>query len=191
MMSIDKLKTYIINKLEKELSEKLTYHGVHHTLQVFNVCGQYIDRMEIQPEDAKLLYTAAIMHDTGFIRTYDNHEEESILLAKEILPDWNYSQKDIEKIAGIIRATKIPQQPKNVLEQILADADLDYLGTEVFVPTGEKLFKELKAFNKISNKNEWNTIQINFLQKHKYHTPFAKQNREPVKQKHLKALYQL
>lgn len=187
-MNIEKLKKHIITLLENELSKKLSYHGVHHTLKVLNVSEQYVDRLKISTSDANLLFTAALLHDTGFISTYDNHEETSILFAKKILPEWNYTEQNIKKIEGMIRATKIPQQANNLLEQILADADLDYLGTNQFYSVGETLYKELLAFEKIQERKQWDEIQVKFLQKHKYHTTFAKENREQVKQIHLKEL---
>lgn len=187
-MNIKKLKKFILGKLSNELSDKLTYHGVHHTLDVLDACNQYIKRMNVSPKDAYLLRTAALMHDTGFVNTYENHEEESIKFARELLPQWNYSQKDIEIIAGMIRATKIPQLPQNTLENIIGDADLDYLGTDLFYSIGETLFRELMAFNKIANEEQWDKIQVKFLKNHSYHTPFAKKHREPLKQKHLQEL---
>ena len=187
-MNIGKLKRFIIEKLKKELSEKLTYHGALHTLYVLKSCNQYIKRMQIGANDAYLLRTAAIMHDTGFMWNFDNHEDESIKYTKELLPGWNYSSSDIDKIVGMIQATKKPQQPKNALEQILADSDLDYLGTEYFYTIGNKLYTELLAINKISTKEEWNRLQVTFLQEHKYHTPFAIKYRKPVKQKYLKEI---
>ena len=187
-MNISALKKHIIGKLEKELSPKLTYHGVQHTLAVLRACEQYIKRMRIAPGDAFLLRTAAIMHDTGYLEAHDNHEERSIKYVREILPEWNYSGQQIEIINGIIRATKIPQTPTTVLEQIIGDADLDYLGTDLFYKIGNKLFIELKNLGAISTEEEWNKLQIAFLQKHSFHTPFAKKNREPVKQKYLKEI---
>jgi predicted metal-dependent HD superfamily phosphohydrolase len=187
-MKINKLKEFISQKLRNELSDKLTYHGLHHTLLVLKVCNEYIERMKISDSDARLLQTAAIMHDTGFIWDNENHEERSILYAKEILPDWEYSDEEIEKIASLILATKIPQKPTNILEQIIGDSDLDYLGTDLFYEEGEKLYQELLAFNKISTREEWDKLQVKFLENHTYHTPFAKVNREPVKQKHLQEI---
>lgn len=187
-MNTGKLKLFITEKLKKELSDKLTYHGVHHTLHVLNTCNQYIKRMHLQPDDAYLLRTAAIMHDTGFIWDFERHEEESINYTKALLPKWNYSKTEIEKIVSMIKATKIPQNPVTPLEEILADSDLDYLGSELFYKIGDKLFKELVTYNKISTEKEWDFLQIRFLKKHKYHTPFAKKYREPLKQKHLDEL---
>lgn len=184
-MKITKLKNFIIQKLTDELPENLTYHGVKHTLMVLDVCNQFIKRMKIAPHDAHLIRTAALLHDTGFIRTYDNHEEESIIFAREILPGWNYSEAEIEMVAGMIRATKIPQKPKNMLEGILADADLDYLGTTSFYEIADTLRTELLAYKKITSDNEWDKLQLDFLRKHHYHTPFSRKYREPVKQKYL------
>ena len=187
-MNTAKLKTFITEKLKTELSGKLTFHGVIHTLHVLKSCNQYIKRMHIGAKDAYLLRTAAIMHDTGFIWSFDNHEDESIRYCKELLPHWNYSKNDIEKIVDMINATKKTQTPANTLEQILTDSDLDYLGTDLFYKIGEKLHCELQAYNQISNEEEWDRLQVNFLQNHHYHTPFAKKNREPVKQKYMQEI---
>ena len=187
-MNIEKLKTFITEKLKTELSDKLTYHGIHHTESVLKICRFYVRELNISEDDAFLLYSATLMHDIGFTKVYDNHEDESISIAKKILPEWNYSENDIDKIVGMIMATKIPQKPKTILEKIIGDADLDYLGTDRYFSVSETLFNELVAFNKISNRKQWDEIQIRFLQNHRYHTSYALKYREPVKQKYLKDL---
>ncbi|MBK6284371.1 MAG: HD domain-containing protein [Draconibacterium sp.] len=187
-MNTGKLKRFITNKLESELSDKLTYHSVHHTLHVLKLCNQYIKRMHIEAHDGYLLRTAALMHDTGFIWDFDKHENASINYTIKLLPAWNYSDHEINMIIEMINATKKPQTPSNILEQILADSDLDYLGTKYFYKVGNKLYTELLAYNKISTEEDWNMIQVQFLREHKYHTPFAIKYREPVKQKYLKEI---
>lgn len=181
-MTIRKLKEFISDKLRQELPAKLSYHGLHHTLDVLDVCNQYIRRLNIKPKDAYLLRTAALIHDVGILWTYNGHEEEGVRYANEILPQYGYNKKDLEKISGMIRATKIPQQPKTQLEKIICDADLDYLGTDQFNSIGNTLKKEFIAYKVISNNEEWDRLQVNFLSKHHYHTQFAKKNREPKKQ---------
>lgn len=184
-MNTGKLKRFIFGKLKTELSEKLTYHGVNHSKYVLLSCEKYIKRMHIPAGEAYLLRTAAIMHDTGYIWTFDNHEDESINYARKILPGWNYTDSEIESIASMIAATIIPQKPSNILEQIIADSDLDYLGTDYFYKIGNKLYHELLAYNRITNEEDWDRLQVKFLQNHRFHTPFARKNREPVKQKYL------
>ena len=184
-MTIVGLKKFITSKLKKELSSKLSYHGLHHTLDVLNVCNQYIRRLKISAHDAYLLRTAALMHDVGILWTYNGHEEEGVKYANEILPEYGYNKKELLKIGGMIMSTKIPQQPKTPLEKILCDSDLDYLGTDQFYTIGETLKKEFLAYKVIKTKEDWDRLQVNFLSKHRYHTAYAKKYREPKKQAYI------
>jgi uncharacterized protein len=187
-MNTAKLKRYILNRLKTDLSPQLTYHSIHHTIRVHSACEQYIKRLRISPSDAYIIRTAALMHDTGFLFVYDNHEEASVKFTREILPAWHYSDNEIEKITEIIMSTKIPQKPTSLSGQILSDSDLDYLGTDSFNSIGNELFDELRSFGKITSEAEWIGLQIRFLQNHSYHTTFALKHREPVKLAHLKRL---
>ncbi len=184
-MKTSKLKTFIIQKLKSEITPTLSYHGVHHTIEVLAVCNDYIKRLKINKHDAGLLRTAALFHDTGFIWTYTNHEERGVEFARQILPEWGYQDDEIEAISNMIMATKIPQKPMNLLEEVLCDADLDYLGTDRFLTTGKSLYLELSSHNVIHEEEMWDQLQINFLSNHYYHTDFAKTYREPVKRKYL------
>ncbi|HYQ55965.1 MAG TPA: HD domain-containing protein [Draconibacterium sp.] len=188
ILNITDLENFIFAKLSNELSPDLSYHGINHTKSVLNCCREYAKRMNISPYNSFLLDTAALMHDTGYLVAFDEHEEKSKEYARELLPHWNYSADEIEQICGMIDATKIPQKPNTTLEQIIADSDLDYLGTDKFYTVGEMLYKELKALKIISMRKEWLRLQVNFLKKHIYHTPFAKRYREPVKLKHLEEI---
>lgn len=112
-------------------------------MEVLDVCNQYIKRLHISAEDAYLLRTAALIHDIGIMWTYNGHEEASVRYSKEILPAFGYSKTDLAKIERMILATQIPQKPKNILEKIICDADLDYLGTKNFYKTGKRFSKNL------------------------------------------------
>src|SRR5690606_24158247 len=114
--------------------------------EVLNTCNAYIRRLNIDKKDAYLLRTAAILHDIGIMKNYFNHEAEGMEYVKNTLPNWGYSQEDINNICGMIKATKLPQQPTNLLESILCDADVDYLGTNAFYRIGKTLFEEFKVF---------------------------------------------
>ena len=188
-MNIAKFKKIIINKLNTELPPSMYYHGAHHTLEVLNVCNAYIKRLKLNSKDAHLLRTAALLHDTGFIWNNANHEETGVSFSREILPDWGFNKNEIDQIVNMIMATKIPQNPQNLLEEILCDADLDYLGTNRFLTIGETLYRELLTLNVLENEDNWDKIQINFLSTHRYHTSYAKKYREPIKRIHLAEIY--
>jgi len=178
-------KYYIVKKLNEELASNLYYHGFHHTVDVLNAAIMIAEVEDIRDDDLTLLKTGALFHDCGFLKTYKNHEEAGCEMAKEILPQFDYNSQQIEIVCGLIMATKIPQMPKTFLEQVLCDADLDYLGREDFEFIAASLYRELVENKFISTEQEWNRLQVTFLNNHKYFTFFSKRLREKPKQKHL------
>jgi predicted metal-dependent HD superfamily phosphohydrolase len=179
---------FIITRLNNELSPTLTYHGPHHTADVINAAMEIARTENLTPEETALLRVAVAFHDAGFIYVYKDHEEKGCEMAKEILPTFGFSEKQIEIICGMIMATKIPQNPKNKLEEIIGDADLDYLGRDDVYPIAQSLFDELKVHANLTDEKKWNHIQISFLKKHKYHTAYSRRLRKPGKQKYLEEL---
>ncbi|MCE7057900.1 HD domain-containing protein [Algoriphagus sp. AGSA1] len=176
------LRTQVLSELKANLPKSLTYHGIDHTLDVIRVCNQYIRREKISEKDRYLLRVGALVHDMGFLKGSVNHEEVGAGMAEGILLKLDVDREDIDRIKGLVMATKIPQTPRNYLQQILCDADLDYLGREDYPEISEKLYAELKYMGVISNARQWKKLQIDFLKAHHYHTPFARKNREPQKQ---------
>lgn len=183
-----KLRRRALRILHSELSDQLSYHGISHTLDVLHVCNLYIRREKLNPEKAKLLRIGALCHDIGFTVSGLNHEQESADLAATLMSQYGFSKNHISTVKRLILSTKIPQSPKTYLEKILCDADLDYLGREDYYEISNKLYQELKTFNLISNKEEWRKQQIHFLESHRYHTPFARKNRQPAIETRLREL---
>jgi uncharacterized protein len=183
------LYTDVMGCLKEKLGPQLVYHHWKHTEHVVEM-AEFIARKEHCSEDEILLVkTAALFHDAGFVNTFtDNHENESIRFARKMLPEYGYAKYETEQIVGMINATKIPQNPRNKLECILADADLEYLGTDNFIYIGNKLFQELKHENPKLSQEEWDDIQIGFLESHVYHTHYCLHNRAEKKQQNLQVL---
>jgi uncharacterized protein len=183
------IRSHILSKLRNGLSKDLTYHTVQHTLDILRNAERIARDENIQnEEDLFLLKVACLYHDSGFLITYKGHEEESCNLAKKDLPAFDCAERQVEIICGIIMATKIPQSPSNNIEEIICDADLDYLGTADFFTTGNKLFLELKKKGLVNSKKEWDVIQVNFLKEHRYFTATSKKLREQQKLIHLKMI---
>jgi len=178
-------KDYILEKLERELSPDLYYHGLHHTLDVLNTAEFLCKEEKINKHNTILLKTAALFHDAGFLRNNINHEVLGCDIVRETLPQFGYSEAAIEDICRMIMSTKIPQSPKNKLEQIICDADLDYLGRDDFKKIGDTLFEELKAYHYLKTREEWDAMQITFLEKHTFFTESSRTKRQPKKAAHL------
>lgn len=185
-------KQFILAKLRDELSDQLKYHGLHHTVDVLKMSAEICESEGVSAHETTLVKTAALFHDSGFIKNkHIGHEAEGCLLVREHLPRFGYQPEDIERICGMIMATKIPQSPSNLLEEILCDADLDYLGRDDFYTIGNSLFQELQAYHLIGDEQSWNRLQVSFLSAHRFHTHTNKTLREPVKQRYLEGLHEL
>lgn len=184
----DKAVSFMLESLRTELPANLTYHGYHHTLDVMEAAERIAAEENLSAAEMRLLRTAVAFHDAGFIYTYKNHEERGCDLAEELLPGFNFSKADIAAVCAMIRATKTPQRPKNKLEEIICDADLDYLGRDDVHAVAHTLFEEVKVYSKKIDEKAWDEIQINFLKAHHYYTPFSIKHRAKKKQQYLEDL---
>ncbi|RDV16729.1 HD domain-containing protein [Pontibacter diazotrophicus] len=183
------IQKHVIGKLQKGLSEKLTYHNVAHTLDVLKQAVAIAKKEGItDAEDMLLLKVSVLYHDTGFMYAYHDHEERSCVVATEELPAFGFTAAQIEKVCNMIRATKVPQNPQNHLEQIICDADLDYLGRPGFFETGNNLYKEFLEQGIVTNFKEWNMLQIRFLESHQYFTKTSLKRRQKVKSDYLQSI---
>jgi class 3 adenylate cyclase/predicted metal-dependent HD superfamily phosphohydrolase len=180
---------YIVKRLSGDLPQGLYYHGIHHTMDVCEAVERLAIWEGVKGEELYLLKTAALFHDAGFIHSYESNEPIGANLAKEMLPNFGYTEEQIQQVIELIGATKIPQNPKNHLEEIMCDSDLDYLGRDDFYPIAETLKKELVEFGKIDgDQKSWIEMNINFLSKHQYFTQSSRNRRGPEKQKRIKEL---
>ncbi len=185
------LQELILDKLERELPEYLYYHNYKHTIDVINQAELIGYGEGVDDEAILLLKTAALFHDAGHTVGYDNHEFFGTQIAHEWLPKYKYTKAQIERICEIIMATKLPPKPQTLLERIICDSDLDYLGRSDFIPVSNTLFKELKAQNKMGSLNDWNKIQVKFLSVHQFFTNTANSLREVNKQSQIERIKNL
>ena len=180
-INYNKAERFILNKLKTELSPKLHYHSYDHSKDVTRQAERIAVGEGITDEDLFLLKTAASYHDAGFVRQYDKNEPIGAEMAQEILPNFGYTQTHIDRIKELIFVTQIPHQPKDKLEEIICDADLDYLGRDDFHEIADNLRKELKEHGKIDSDRKWDEIQVSFLMQHRYFTQTSIDSRRAKK----------
>ena len=182
------IKEPILSRLKNELDPRLGYHNIMHTLDVLEQAEVLAKQENVTDKhDLLLLKTAAVFHDSGFLFVYKGHEEKGCEIASGSLRNV-FSEEDIKKICGMIMATKIPQSPNTLLEQIICDADLDYLGRNDFEPISQTLHKEFIIFKIIPEDIIWDHIQIKFFESHHYFTGTSISKRNEKKLKHLNIL---
>ncbi len=180
---------HAFERLERELACDLVYHSLRHTRDDVLTAVQRLAAMEgLGAEETRLLSTAAAYHDIGFIERYSNHEAAGVRIVEQTLPEFGFSTTHILTIQNIIWATKLPQTPHNLLEQIMADADLDVLGRTDFFERNHDLRAELALYAKPVPDHEWYSRQMQFLANHRYFTPAGRLSRSLTKQHNIDAL---
>lgn len=184
-------KKFILTKLKQELSPSLYYHSVHHVEDVLSAAQEIGEMEKIPALEMEILLTAVLFHDSGYIKQAKGHEAIGCKIAADFLPAYGFSENEIEEVQKLIMATHYPPQPKNLLEQIICDADLDYLGRDDFFEIGNNLLKEMNVHGNQLSVQEWNLLQENFLKAHKYFTLSAQKLREEKKQLHLKKVIEM
>jgi HD superfamily phosphodiesterase len=191
-MNFEKARDFIIKKLADELSPDLTYHSIDHTLDVLQAASNLASLEKLNGHDHTLLKTAALFHDSGMLKTYIGHEEASVEIVKEYLPDYGYQQDEIDIVCKMIITTKLPQSATTFLEKILCDADLDYLGREDFFMIAHQLQYEWNILQiRPTTLREWYDLQIKFLEDHEFFTVSAQKLRNEKKADNLKQVKEL
>jgi predicted metal-dependent HD superfamily phosphohydrolase len=188
-MNYDAAKKFILTKLERELDPKLTYHSIHHTLDVLESAVRLTQTEHLPERDIILLKTACVFHDSGMLVTYRGHEEASINICEELLPTFGYNDEETAVVCRMILTTKLPQCASDKLDKILCDADLDYLGRTDFFMISHRLKYEWDVLEiHPTTLQEWYVIQREFLSVHHYFTESAIRLREAHKQENLRQI---
>ena len=181
---------YIRQLFATRVEESFSYHAIGHTESVVKAATLMADHYKLSEDERLTLLLSAWFHDSGYSKgKAQDHEAASQRIATNYLQSKDVPSELIEKVANGIAATRMPQAPQNLVEQILCDADLHHLGTEEFKIQNKLLRKELKNHGgEELKKKEWRQINIQFLQRHQYFTDYARQILDPVKQQNLQAL---
>jgi uncharacterized protein len=183
------LRSELLSVLSEKLDPRLTYHNLSHTKDVM----QQAERIALgenitDKQELMLLKVASLFHDSGFLYVYRHHEERSCSILEEYLQDGDFNPEEIGRIKGMIMATQIPQTPHNLMEKIICDADLDYLGRDDFEPISKGLKEEFLIYNVIQHESDWDPLQIGFFEAHNYFTETCRRDRTPKKLQHLHML---
>lgn len=180
---------HALDRLRHELSPELTYHGLWHTQHdVLPAVARMGAINGLPPSDIRLLEVAAAYHDIGFLENYEAHERAGVHIVRRTLPGYGFEEQQIQKIAAMIRATRLPQSPQDRLEEILVDADLDVLGRDDFFDRNELLRQELAIRGLSIPWREWQRQQVQFLREHRYFTPVARALRNEGKERHIETI---
>ncbi|MGB0929814.1 MAG: Pycsar system effector family protein [Chitinophagales bacterium] len=174
---LKKAQSYVFQFFKERLDTIYVYHDYTHTYETVQAVEELGIGNELKKGEIEMIKLAAWFHDTGYVDTIEGHEKSSLKYARTFLEEHEYSEEKIQIIEGCIMATKMPQSPKNIYEEVLCDADLHHLGSKSFFEKSNLLRIEWGNTNR-SKGDEVESLQheIDFLSQHRYHTPFAQLN---------------
>ncbi|WP_339607722.1 Pycsar system effector family protein [uncultured Roseivirga sp.] len=186
---LEKVASYAEKTLEKEISSDFVYHDLYHTTRVVKAAKMIGKESGLSEEELEIVTIAAWFHDLGYCFGCIKHEKASAKLALEFLRKEGYPEEKITKVEGCIMATQMPQSPKNLLEEVLCDADLHHLACSDYSVMSEKMHVEIEKIKGYEIKEEdWNSMNFNFFKDHRYFTNYGKQYLEPIKKQNLKSI---
>jgi predicted metal-dependent HD superfamily phosphohydrolase len=170
----------------------LIYHTLDHTESVVKRAIEMGNYYKLSDKEMFIITTAAWFHDTGYYNGGAiDHELRGADRAEQWLKDKEVDKEIIEAVRGCILATRIPQNPHNLLEQIVCDADLYHLGTDEFFEHNKEMRKEVEwRTGKKLDKSDWRKGTIALLETHHYHTDYSRNLLEGKKSKILAELKQ-
>ncbi len=186
---IEKVKEYVLWLLQTKIPSNNVYHDVDHTRNVAESAEIIGRASNISDEELEIVVLAAWFHDLGYIEKVDGHEQLSAKYAEEFLLKENYPLEKIERVKGCILATKVPQKPNNLLEEIICDADLSHLGKKSFKDRNDLFREEFEYyFGRQLSDVDWLKKSIDFLNEHKFFTEFARKEYNAQKDKNIARL---
>lgn len=186
---LNKAQLFVEALFEKELPKSITFHTLKHTKEVVAAVQVIGNKCDLSEDELETVMLAAWLHDVGYCRTYENHEEESIQIATGFLQEEGVTEEKIEQVAGCIAATRYPQQPQTLLEQVICDADLYHLSADTYFEKAELLRQEWSNLKKDELGNrEWIERNRQFLKKHEFFTDYGKEFMTPLKARNSKKL---
>ena len=186
---LDHTEAYIQQFYQEHFPPEFVFHDFPHTQNVVESALQIGQACQLSEKEMEMLQLAAWFHDTGYFKNPIGHEELSSQLAEAYLRQRNYPPEDISVVKGCIIATRVPQNPQNLLEEILCDADLSHLGNERYWDRCGRLRQEILMTKDIlMSEQEWVDFELDFMINHRYHTEVARSFFVKQKNQHIKQL---
>ncbi len=166
---IEEISEYVTDLFHQYPMNDLVYHNLNHTKTVVKRALEIAADYPFGETELFTLTASAWFHDTGhLVGGAKLHEDRSVAIMQKFLESKGVTKEIIDEIESCICATKLPQQPKSLIEKIVCDADTYNLGTKEFIQTDKLLKKECKLRN--MPVDNWEEKTLNLLESHKYFT---------------------
>jgi hypothetical protein len=178
ILRLGDLEDRVFESLLSNLPDSLHFHTIEYARKIYSQSFLLCRAEEVEQEDRLLIRTAALMLCTGLTQTYSNYQNRSSVISRDILPEFKYSETQIDKICNLIMSTKLPFQPNNQREKILIDSKMEYLGKPDYPARIKLLFQEMVETGTNLNGQQFKKQQLELLYTFDYYTIAARRLRE-------------
>lgn len=187
---ISKTEDYVTQLLTSKLNSDYLYHNLRHTQRVVKSTKELLNYYNLKNEENVAITVAAWLHDTGYTQGPKNHEENSSEIAKNFLENLGCTPQFIQLVSDLIMSTIFGIEPKNLLEEIIKDADCSHFSQSSYLETSELLREEFANLDVANySRKEWRNKNIELFQtQHRYYTDYAIENWQPKKDLNLEGL---
>ena len=186
---IRKARTFAEDVFRDRTFENRPFHNLAHTLDVVSAVEEIGTHIELTDDELESALIAGWLHDIGYLEGEGGHELKAADKATELMRSWGATHKKTMEVAEAILATKIPQQPRSIVSKVVCDADLYHLSTKACSDKSGKLRQEWENHGKKSMSDaEWLQQNLEFLEGHRYHTPYGQTILQAGKKKNIKRL---
>jgi hypothetical protein len=177
-LRMNDLSDHIFEHILTELPATMHFHTISYARKVYEQVFLICRAEEVDQEDTLIARTASLFCFTGLTQTFTNYENRSVVIARDLLPKYNYSERQIDQITNLILATKQPFSPVNTLEKIVIDAKMEYIGRPDFITSFKLILAELKENDQHFSVNDWKKHQIEFMKEFRFFTLAGQRLRE-------------
>ena len=184
---LNEAEEYVSETFKAEQKNQYPYHNFSHTQNVVHHALEIAAHYELTEKDITLLGIAAWFHDVGHLYTTpQDHELKSVEVMQKFMEARKQPQGITAEVAEIIMATDYRQEPSNLLQQIIRDADTYHFGTKDFKNTNKLVKKEFEIRGMAAQTKSWTAQTLNKLQEHKFYTSYCMEILNSGKEQNIK-----
>lgn len=183
---------FVYGFLKENLPEWAVYHSYAHTLETVEATREIAEGSKLNKAETEIVQLAAWFHDTGYTQKVAGHEEQSAKIAGDFLAEQGYPAEKISEVTRCILATKVPQKPSDLIEQVICDADLHHLGRKKFFERNDLFRMEIeRREGRPMSDLKWLDMTTAFVAAQRFHTAYARAEFENRRTKNLLRLQEM
>lgn len=169
--------------------ERFAYHNLRHTEKVVEAAIEIANHFQLDDKEFFIVISAAWFHDLGYLVRPEAHEEAGAEMLHRFLVEKGVDEPVAVRAEDCVLATRLPQQPKSLVERIVCDADLYHLSTDDFRENNRRLRTERSLLQgaKVDGR-KWRLSTIDLLQSHHYWTDYCQLTLQEGKRRNLQRL---